>query len=93
MMKTYVCLTDPFERSMVLRMSWPNEEDIQALHRMTKKQITLFTSNVKIEDLKHDDRIKNRIEKMAIPIHLPDESVRSTISKKENEELVEVLYG
>lgn len=62
-------------------------------HRMTKKKITIFTSNMKVEELQHEDRIKNRIEKMAVPICVPDESIRSEISKQENEELTKILFS
>lgn len=61
--------------------------------RMIGKKITMFTSNLAIEDLKHDERIKNRIEKMATPVYLPDESVRSKLAKKENEEIQELLFS
>ena len=55
--------------------------------RMISKKITIFTSNTTIDELKHDDRVRNRIEKMAIPIHFPEESVRTKIARSENEEL------
>lgn len=61
-------------------------------HRMTKKKVTIFTSNVKIDELKHDERIKNRIERMAVPIYLPDESIRSQMAQKENEDLTNLLF-
>ncbi len=60
--------------------------------RMISNKITIFTSNSTIDELKHDERIKNRIEKMVIPIYLPDESIRSAIAKKENEELQDILF-
>lgn len=59
--------------------------------RMINKKITIFTSNSTIDDLKHDDRIRNRIEKMAIPIEFPNESIRSQLAKSENEELQKLL--
>lgn len=72
---------------------WVNEIFYSVLDgRMTGKKITIFTSNCKIEELKHDERIINRIEKMAVPIYLPDESVRSKIAKKENEDLQSLLF-
>lgn len=73
---------------------WVNEVFYSILdHRMTKRKITLFTSNSNIEELKYDERIKSRIEKMAMPIYLPDESIRSALAKEENEELIGVLFG
>lgn len=61
--------------------------------RMINKKITIFTSNTTIDELRHDDRIRNRIEKMAIPVEFPNESIRSNIAKKENEELQKILLG
>lgn len=61
-------------------------------NRMTKKKITIFTSNAKVEELRHEDRIKSRIDKMAFPIYLPDESIRADIARKENEEFANVLF-
>jgi DNA replication protein DnaC len=72
---------------------WVNEIFYEILNeRMIQKKITIFTSNAKIEELNHDDRIKNRIEKMAVPVYLPDESIRSFIAKKENEALQSLLF-
>lgn len=59
--------------------------------RMISKKVTLFTSNSTIGELRHDDRIRNRIEKMAIPVHFPEESIRSKLAKSENEELQRLL--
>lgn len=61
--------------------------------RMINKKITIFTSNTNIETLRHDDRIKNRIEKMGLPIEFPNESIRSNLAKQENEELQKILLG
>lgn len=59
--------------------------------RMISKKVTIFTSNSTIDDLKHDDRIRNRIERMAVPIEFPNESIRSKLAKEENEELQKLL--
>lgn len=59
--------------------------------RMINKKVTIFTSNSTIDKLQHDDRIRNRIEKMAIPVQFPNESIRSNIAKKENEEFQRLL--
>lgn len=59
--------------------------------RMDNHKVTIFTSNLAIDELNHDDRLRSRIEKMAIPIYLPDENIRSAIAKKENEELQKLL--
>lgn len=73
--------------------SWVNETFYSILNdRMTGNKVTIFTSNCTIEELLHDDRIKNRIEKMAVPICFPEESMRTKIAKKENEDLQMILF-
>lgn len=67
---------------------WVNEKFYSILNgRMVQKQVTIFTSNCEMENLLLDDRIINRIMKMALPVHFPDESVRAALSRAENKEL------
>ena len=74
--------------------SWVNEIFYSILNdRMTAKKITLFTSNCRVEDLLHDRRLVNRIERMATPIKFPEESVRSILAQQENEEVMKILLG
>jgi len=69
-------------------------DDIGVLDsRLISKKITIFTSNVKIEDLKLDERIRSRIGKMAVPVPFPDESVRSSLARKENNDFLKMLIG
>lgn len=64
---------------------WVNEKFYSILNgRMIQKQITIFTSNCVIEQLAFDERIINRIQKMALPVPFPDESVRSVLASAEN---------
>lgn len=73
---------------------WSNEIMYQIInYRMISKLITIFTSNTHISQLKHDERITNRIEKMAIPIQMPEESIRKQLAENENCELVKKLLG
>lgn len=73
---------------------WVNEVFFNILNgRMESKRVTIFTSNAKIEDLEHDEKIVNRIERMAFPVYLPDESVRSVLARKENEKLQALLLN
>ena len=72
---------------------WVNERFYNIINgRMIEKRITIFTSNYRMDDLKLDDRIVNRIEKMALPIEFPAESIRSAIARKENSDLLRRLY-
>ena len=61
--------------------------------RMTGNKVTIFTSNGTIDELQHDERIKNRIEKMALPVWFPEDSVRSYVAKKENEKIHQLLFS
>ena len=49
---------------------------------------TIYTSNVSIDKLKCDERIKSRIEQVAIPVAMPEHSVRSDIARKLNKEFL-----
>lgn len=72
--------------------NWVNEKLYSIINeRMINNRVTIFTSNCEIRDLSLDDRIKNRIKKMTIPIEFPSESIRNYISDKENEILLKEL--
>lgn len=74
--------------------SWVNEKFYSIINsRMLENKVTIFTSNCKIEKLKLDDRIKNRVAKMTIQIEFPAESIRGYIAKSENKELINFLLG
>jgi len=63
-------------------------------YRYNNKLITIITSNLPIEGLKVDDRIKDRLNSMCIPLHIPEVSVRTAESHARNEEfLKDVLSG
>ena len=62
-------------------------------NRMKYKKITIFTSNCRIEELNHDERLKSRLAKMCIPVKMPDEDIRKVFAKSENERLQERLLG
>lgn len=57
-------------------------------HRASNKLVTIFTSNITTEDLKIDERIVQRIEKMTIPLPLPEVSVRKKLVEQENNEFL-----
>jgi DNA replication protein DnaC len=65
-------------------------------HRLTNKKVTIFTSNLSVDELDEKykaGRVSSRIEKMAFPIYMPDERVRSHLAKKENEMLQDILFS
>ncbi len=53
-------------------------------YRMSKKLVTVFTSNIAVNELKIDERISERIFKMTIPLILPDVSIRNKKAQEEN---------
>lgn len=53
-------------------------------YRMTKKLVTIFTSNIPANKLKIDERISERIIKMTIPLILPEVSIRAKKAHEEN---------
>ena len=59
--------------------------------RMKYQKVTIFTSNCAMENLDHDDRVKSRIFKMAMPIKMPEEDIRISQSKEENRVLQDQL--
>ncbi|MBM7623737.1 ATP-binding protein [Sporohalobacter salinus] len=60
-------------------------------HRLNHPVVTIFSSNCKIEELPYSFRIRDRIKKMAIPIHAPEESARENLAEQENDRLYEKL--
>ena len=72
--------------------NWVNEKFYSILNeRLVNNKITIFTSNCKMEDLKLDDRIKSRIQKMAMPVKFPNESIRGYLAQSENDALIKRL--
>lgn len=59
--------------------------------RYIDKKITLFTSNMSINDLPYDDRIVNRLKEMTYEIHFPEESIREQIKESNERELREQI--
>lgn len=57
-------------------------------YRMTKKLVTIFTSNISVDKLKIDDRISDRIFSMTIPLILPEVSIRNIKAREENTEFI-----
>lgn len=60
-------------------------------YRMSNKLVTIFTSNISIDNLKMDTRISDRIFKMTIPLVLPNVSIRNIKAREENEEFIKKL--
>ena len=64
--------------------------------RMNNRKLTIFTSNIHIEDLSKrypNGRVQSRIQKMTFPLAMPEESVRSQLSKKDNYKLFDEIFS
>ncbi|SUJ03199.1 Primosomal protein DnaI [Sporosarcina pasteurii] len=76
---------------------WSEEILTQILDdRMNYRRPTIITSNVSVEGLERKypaGRIKSRIEKLTFPLRLPEESVRETLSKQDNEKMAQMLFN
>lgn len=60
-----------------MKKEWVDTELFRLIDwRYSNKRVTIFTSNVPIEQLKLDERIVDRIYSMCIPLKLPEVSVR-----------------
>lgn len=71
---------------------WVNDRFYDIINtRYINKKITIFTSNFSIDNLPYDDRITNRIKEMCYEMQFANESVRNTIAKEDQDELVSIL--
>ena len=60
-------------------------------YRMTNKRMTLITSNIDIKDLNFNERIIDRLDKMCVPMHLPEIAVRTKEARENRSELFKEL--
>lgn len=56
--------------------------------RYGSRKVTIYTSNMTINDLKMDDRILDRIESTSFEVHLPEVPLRSMMRKAEKDKLI-----
>ena len=86
--KTDVLIIDDFGTEQV--KDWIGERFYQIINaRYIDKRVTIYTSNVRLDDLKYDDRITNRIKERTFLVPFPEESVRNIIAKRNMSELVQ----
>lgn len=57
--------------------------------RYQDKLITIFTSNMSLQDLRYDVRITNRIRERTFQLPFPEESVREQIAEQNRRALIE----
>ena len=73
---------------------WVNTTLYQLInYRYANKLITIITSNYPVEQLKVDDRIKDRINAMCLPLHIPEVSIRAMKTDKANSEFIHEVFG
>ncbi len=71
---------------------WVNTTLYQLINfRYSNKLPTIITSNLPIEELKVDDRIKSRIKERRIPLNMPEISVRDKKTSDENTEFMNLV--
>lgn len=59
--------------------------------RYTNHYPTIFTSNVRMEDLKTDSRISDRIYAVSVPVVMPEVDVRRQIADKHTKEFMRTI--
>lgn len=61
--------------------------------RLTHKKITIFTSNLNINDINRDERSISRIKKMALIVEMPNADIRGKLGNEENMNMINELLG
>ena len=68
---------------------WINERFYHIVNeRYNAKQLTIYTSNHSLEDLKYDDRIIDRIYETTYVVPMPEESIRRKLAQAEQEQII-----
>lgn len=62
-------------------------------HRYTNHLPTIYTSNIPVNHLRVDDRITDRIDSTTYPVQLPEESIRSSITQKKKDKLLQDMQS
>lgn len=73
---------------------WAEEQIYEIINeRYVNKKSTIVTSNLPVEELPHDSRVKSRLNERNISIHYPEESVREKMARLKQEKPLEWLKG
>lgn len=73
-------------------MEWLEDEMFKLLdYRMTNGRMTLVTSNLDIKQLPFNERIKDRLEKITVEMHLPEICVRTKEARENRQALFKEL--
>lgn len=69
---------------------WQKQEMFRLINqRMSSGLVTIYTSNMSVENLNVDDRTKDRIIKTSVVIQMPEESIRRKKAKSEQDKFLE----
>lgn len=89
-MHTRILVLDDF--GVEVSKDWINTTLYNLINfRYSNKLITIITSNTSIENLKMDERIKERITEKCIPIHMPEVSIRTQKAREKNAEFLKTV--
>lgn len=60
-------------------------------HRKTSRLITIFTSNIPVNELRIDERISDRIFEITMPLNLPEVPIRNIKAREANAEFIKEI--
>lgn len=87
--KAQILIIDDFGTEKI--SDWVNEKFFDIINeRYLNKKVTIFTSNLSVNNLPHDERIKSRIKERVVIVKFPEESIRDRISENLNNSYLEV---
>lgn len=87
-----VLIIDDFGTEQV--KPWIGEKFYQIINtRYINKRITIFTSNMSLDNLDYDERITNRIKECTFQIPFPEESIREKIAEDNAKTLREAIQN
>lgn len=76
------------------KQTWIDDKLYQIINkRYMDKNITIFTSNYPLEELKYDQRIINRVKERVYQVHFPEESVRDGIANARQLKMEKAIKG
>ena len=77
-----------------MKSDWHSQELFRLIdQRSSNGLVTIITSNYNVEDLKVDDRLKSRILKSSIVLHMPEVSIRNQKAAAEQGAFVNRILG
>lgn len=75
-----------------IKKDWVDTEFFRLINsRYNSRKVTIYTSNVKMDSLKLDGRITERINDRSIPVNLPEVSIRAKKAKQKHDEFLKKL--